>query len=1567
MKKDSKQTSRGLVKNANPLYNPEGTYPFALNALLGSREGDAGTVTNEDGNIECLSLPENYTVTGACALSDGSSILFSSTLNGTSYIILQDSCNCTHKILIASDCLNFKSYKQIDAISKIVRGCERIIYFTDNYNYYRSINIDRLEDYVNAGYTVDSANLDPANGWNCNRFNHFPFYKPASIDVVNVYDVGGALKVGAYQFAIRYLDASLNATNWVFISNPITIIKDLSSIPYSNITGDAPSDPIANDVSTKLIELTLASLDVSFKYYQLAVVESTQGLGILTNVYILDKQPINSTTSVYTYGGFNPQLHQLTTIGDINIDKVYLETVEAHTQIDNRLVLANVKTFDEDWAALARATLRTQVRWSLDSFASRNEKDARYSYYDKSFMRDEVYALGIVYVFKNGVKSPVFHIPGREANVNYDGNDLTFIGNQPFNEHYRGDGIVNKWDTHLLQVVPDGYYTDPINQVAASNVQYLPNSEFSCTGVTSFTSVDRTLDITVTAISTLSITFQPQLISGETCRIRVLSKGTYPGDPFDNGEGYYFDSSTGLITVNALSLTETWYFYIDFSYGNGTYGYNTVSAEFDTGFSPTVPWTQTINLKGKRLNYIGCSIERWKVYNTALNEDIFTLKGLMAYHESKSLYPDIKDCNNVGIYDATSVGGVNLTGTPIRHHRMPDLSLYGQSLNTEDVNGTLIPSKLGLLIDINDVVSSIPSSILNNIEGYYLVKAKRDNFNKTVLDKGLFGQDKRLTPLFTTPRRLTHSDIPHTYLPTDVFKYCSPHIEYLKYVDQGSHVKIEKVLKSRNGNLRKVGNWHYGGSNEFKAFFLMNYVDDNRFTTGLSNYYGHTRTILNQGFIPYATVVSQQPLFDAELSCQNGRQDSAFIKLNNMLSCTDLSTLPNSFGECAQDNNDNSGLFELKLQEQGSRILYISIKQYKDVYNNLSAIVYNRTHNNIIPITTVNAAIYGGDITITNYSFIQSFAIRNGSADDDFVAGNVYCFSYVESDINVSLKHATSPDTEFAYKYYSVDDYVDILGKYNKKVHWEDDSSKVLTYGKYGFKYNQDYSKLNVESIYLPLDDTFDYCNECNNRQPFTIYWSEASLEDETADSYKVILANNFKTIPGNTGVITNLFLQNDNLFCHTEQALWQLQTRPQQLQTDENTLYIGTGQFLSIPPRRLVSTDYGYAGSKDKFATINTQQGTFFLDADAGKVFLFGDGLNEISLMGMEQWFNTNLALEFNKQFYILTGYKYNTQHTVDKNAIGFISVFDPLHNRVIFHKRDFKIIESKFEIKEGYPTSPVINRLYWVIEADNYVQFYYFDGFAFVQTSLTNRDYFENIGFTMSYDINDKAWASYHSYMPNYMYNTRDKFYSCINDGKVWEHGKRNYCSFYGKRHDHIIELVLNPNAAQEKVFNSVQIISDTFKYSNTDERFISVPNITYDRFVVSNNYQCSGERKLTVKVPNQYQDITLPSNETLIDRTDNYWRFNRFRDLCINRQLLNEPLFTTDWTYRRSSYDNNGQGYIDRVVNPNAIDLNKNIYNQARFRDKYLTVRLFFKPSEDYKLITEIISVLNNESLR
>ena len=63
----------------------------------------------------------------------------------------------------------------------------------------------------------------------------------------------------------------------------------------------------------------------------------------------------------------------------------------------------------------------------------------------------------------------------------------------------------------------------------------------------------------------------------------------------------------------------------------------------------------------------------------------------------------------------------------------------------------------------------------------------------------------------------------------------------------------------------------------------------------------------------------------------------------------------------------------------------------------------------------------------------------------------------------------------------------------------------------------------------------------------------------------------------------------------------------------------------------------------------------------------------------------------------------------------------------------------------------------------------------------------------------------------------------------------------------------------------------------------------------------------------------------------------------------------------------YDNEGQGYIDHVVDTSVVDATKSLYQLARFRDKSVSARLFFDVDDDYKIVTELISVLINQSKR
>lgn len=720
--------------------------------------------------------------------------------------------------------------------------------------------------------------------------------------------------------------------------------------------------------------------------------------------------------------------------------------------------------------------------------------------------------------------------------------------------------------------------------------------------------------------------------------------------------------------------------------------------------------------------------------------------------------------------------------------------------------------------------------------------------------------------------------------------------------------------------------------------------------------------------------------------------------------------------DCLRGIDEAVGPAQQFLEDKEMNNYYVAIKNYKEVFRSLEAIIYQRLNICYIPqgATYTDELITGGDTFITKVRDVKTWSKYTGTEDDQtglqgpFEKMKSYAVSmegYCESDtINSALGHTSIPESNYALKSFARFTYLSIQTSsgFNRVTLWGDpdmddyDEVKDLNYGyrQFKFQYNKDFGKNHVENPGFPLSDTYNYCNQCAGKEPNSIYYSNKGFSQDSVDSFKLILANNKFTIPSESGEITNLFLEQDKLYAHTSKVLFSVQTKPQKLNSNEATIFVGTGEIGSIPPKKLISVMYGYAGSEDAYATVSTQFGTFFIDESSGRLFLLSKGINEISKKGMEQWFHDNLPLNFKKQFYQLTSsitdpltvspgeaIEYPVKDTSSENAIGFQAIYDPRLNRVILHKKDYLIRDTNdlgnpitfagLYSVSAFPGAGVADTLYAKrITEGNYVRWYYWDIILviFVEITLNDVAWFINKSWTMSYALDGNFWVSFHSYQPNLMYNDDKNMYSFINridNGTViWKHVERNYQTYYGTKYDHIIDITLS-NKSQEKVSHSIQLISNIYLYNVNNSYSTKIENITFDKFYTYNSKQASTKRDLIVKTSNSYQDIQLPLSQTLIDRTENYWRFNRFRDEVTDRTI---PFFTSEWTELQSSFDLEGQGYLDKTLDLVAIDGTKSIYQQARFRDKYFAVRLFFNdPSEDYKIKTEILTFLTNLSTR
>ena len=84
-----------------------------------------------------------------------------------------------------------------------------------------------------------------------------------------------------------------------------------------------------------------------------------------------------------------------------------------------------------------------------------------------------------------------------------------------------------------------------------------------------------------------------------------------------------------------------------------------------------------------------------------------------------------------------------------------------------------------------------------------------------------------------------------------------------------------------------------------------------------------------------------------------------------------------------------------------------------------------------------------------------------------------------------------------------------------------------------------------------------------------------------------------------------------------------------------------------------------------------------------------------------------------------------------------------------------------------------------------------------------------------------------------------------------------------------------------------------------------------------------------------------------------------------MAVDRNLPNTPsLFSSKWEDIESEY------YIDKVINPLAVDNAKNWFERGRLLDKYLAIRLFFSNLANpgkHKLVTNFLLGVVKQSSR
>lgn len=407
--------NKGLHTDSSHINTPEGTYRFALNSVNETELGDFGFIGNEESNIDITALPSGYIPIEKCYIGDNETAIFSvSSDNTISEIgILDANANYTtvvnDALSIQKHKLNFKAEHQIQSVYRLRKGCEKTVYFTDGFNKPRYFNFSRLDAFKNSDDT-----------WNAFKFNLQRTYESVPIfERIEVVDSGGNLESGSYNIAIQYIDESLNPTEFITVSNLVKIYNDLSNKSFREINGSINSsvDYLNFPKTSKAIKVSFEanSLDKNFLYYRLAIIESTNGSGLVNKVTYTENIPITKNFFIYTGSngvttGTEEEVLQFTNL---------IEKAGSIEQVENRLILANTTGNQtnfcrlQKYASKIKADCITKTVMLNEMKDVSNPKSPLQNLESLGYMPGEIYSFGIVYVFEDNTLSPVAHIPGK--------------------------------------------------------------------------------------------------------------------------------------------------------------------------------------------------------------------------------------------------------------------------------------------------------------------------------------------------------------------------------------------------------------------------------------------------------------------------------------------------------------------------------------------------------------------------------------------------------------------------------------------------------------------------------------------------------------------------------------------------------------------------------------------------------------------------------------------------------------------------------------------------------------------------------------------------------------------------------------------------------------------------------------------------------------------------------------------------------------------------------------------------------------------------------------------------
>mgnify|MGYP000740078664 FL=1 len=593
----------------------------------------------------------------------------------------------------------------------------------------------------------------------------------------------------------------------------------------------------------------------------------------------------------------------------------------------------------------------------------------------------------------------------------------------------------------------------------------------------------------------------------------------------------------------------------------------------------------------------GLAVPLFKVEDTVTAFDPTGKYGITGpYKNETEQYP------NVDAFDSTALGGRDLRGANVLHHKMPSVKFCKENLYaTETEYGSKKLDLLGLKAEN----ITIPTKYQGIIDGYEIGYAKRTIQNMTVYSQGLLLHGSTNTAVTSTEFQSTgHNWNAQSHeVSQSNLRFHGLDVLLNTPAIKPSHISTQLRLMVNTKTMFTPWSYPTGGS-----------------ASGAKGCSVHKSDVFKDGT---ATALGT-------IDNINKIEEPRYVKVNSkvddynnqyMESCLQgkLSGTPIPFGAPVDIRPLTTGNATVPVETYLTELCDIK----SDLYNSFYAqeIVSAGDTINIGNTQTV----WGGDIFLSVYTF-HTYGIMDDSWNLVYDSNNKYA---VPADRTRRIVHRVLCET--VSNHYAR--YEELGNNYSK---WFDNNTLDTSNGKDGNAYPLDFtSKLDpnqikivkgaegindfvVPHIYSPYRD---YLTDF----PYRVHRGGKLDRQNNQRSWRTFLALDYYECQKDKGFIINLEGMDDRLLIHHENALFATRDKAK-LESGLLGVTIGSGDIFQLEPQEVQGSKLGYGGTQHDLACIRTPIGYIFPDSKQGELFLYNAGKLQKLNPGLNNFFREYL-----------------------------------------------------------------------------------------------------------------------------------------------------------------------------------------------------------------------------------------------------------------------------------------------------------------------------------------------------